>query len=470
MQNVNTNQDNGNQLQRTMKSRHLFMISLGGVIGTGFFLGTGFTINQAGPLGAVLSYLVGGFIMFLTMLCLGELAVAFPVSGSFQTYATKFISPAFGFAFGWLYWLGWAVTCAIEFLSAGQLMQRWFPHIDVWIWCLVFAALMFILNAITTKAFAESEFWFSGIKILIILLFIILGGAAMFGLIDLKGGEQAPFLTHFYEDGLFPNGIKAMLITMITVNFAFQGTELIGVAAGESEDPEKTIPRSIKQTVWRTLVFFVLSIIVIAGMIPWKQAGVVESPFVAVFEQIGIPYAADIMNFVILIALLSVANSGLYASTRILYAMANEGQAFKALGKTNQRGVPMYSLIVTMAVACLSLLTKFAQAETVYMVLLSLAGMSAQVGWITISLSQIMFRRKYIREGGKIEDLKFKTPLYPVLPLIGLTLNTVVLISLAFDPEQRIALYCGVPFMIICYIIYHVVIKKRQQANRQLEL
>lgn len=130
----------------------------------------------------------------------------------------------------------------------------------------------------------------------------------------------------------------------------------------------------------------------------------------------------------------------------------------------------MYSLIVTMAVACLSLLTKFAQAETVYMVLLSLAGMSAQVGWITISLSQIMFRRKYIREGGKIEDLKFKTPLYPVLPLIGLTLNTVVLISLAFDPEQRIALYCGVPFMIICYIIYHVVIKKRQQANRQLEL
>ncbi|OMO39160.1 amino acid permease, partial [Stenotrophomonas sp. MB339] len=160
--------------------------------------------------------------------------------------------------------------------------------IDVWIWCLVFAALMFILNAITTKAFAESEFWFSGIKILIILLFIILGGAAMFGLIDLKGGEQAPFLTHFYEDGLFPNGIKAMLITMITVNFAFQGTELIGVAAGESEDPEKTIPRSIKQTVWRTLVFFVLSIIVIAGMIPWKQAGVVESPFVAVFEQIGI--------------------------------------------------------------------------------------------------------------------------------------------------------------------------------------
>ncbi|WP_082791716.1 amino acid permease [Bacillus nakamurai] len=467
---MNTNQQNENQLQRTMKSRHLFMISLGGVIGTGFFLSTGYTINQAGPLGAVLSYLVGGFIMFLTMLCLGELAVALPVSGSFQTYATKFISPAFGFAFGWLYWLGWAVTCAIEFLSAGQLMLRWFPHVGVWVWCLVFVGLMFILNAITTKAFAESEFWFSGIKILVILLFIILGGAAMFGLIDLKHGAQAPFFTHFYEDGLFPNGIKAMLITMITVNFAFQGTELIGVAAGESEDPEKTIPRSIRQTVWRTLVFFVLSIIVIAGMIPWKQAGVVESPFVVVFEQIGIPYAADIMNFVILIALLSVANSGLFASTRILYAMANEGQAFKALGKTNKRGVPLNALIVTLAVACLSLLSKVAAPETVYMFLLSLAGLSAQVGWITISLSQLMFRRKYIREGGKVEDLKFKTPLYPMLPLVGLTLNTVVLISLAFDSEQRLALYCGIPFMVICFIVYHLYVKKHKQSDKHLEL
>ena len=188
------------------------------------------------------------------MLCLGELAVALPVSGSFQTYATKFISPAFGFAFGWLYWLGWAVTCAIEFLSAGQLMLRWFPHVPVWVWCLVFVGLMFLLNAITTKAFAESEFWFSGIKIVVILLFIILGGAYV--LPDRHETRRAgSFLLSFYEDGLFPNGIKAMLITMITVNFAFQGTELIGVAAGESENPEKTIPRSIRQTVWRTLVF-----------------------------------------------------------------------------------------------------------------------------------------------------------------------------------------------------------------------
>ncbi|GED01817.1 amino acid permease [Bacillus atrophaeus] len=467
---MNTKQQEANQLKRTMKSRHLFMISLGGVIGTGFFLGTGYTINEAGPLGAVLSYLTGGFIMYLTMLCLGELAVALPVSGSFQTYATKFISPAFGFAVGWIYWLGWAVTVALEFLSAGQLMLRWFPHVGVWVWCLVFGGLLFLLNALTAKAFGESEFWFSGIKILVILLFIFLGGAAMFGLIDLKGGQEAPLFSHFYEDGLFPNGIQAMLITMITVNFAFQGTELIGIAAGESENPEKTVPRSIRQTVWRTLIFFVLSVAIIAGMIPWKQAGVVESPFVVVFDQIGIPYAADMMNFVILIALLSVANSGLFASTRIMYSMANDGQAFAFLGRANKRGIPMNALLVTLLFASLSLLSSVAAKDTLYIWLLSMAGMSAQVGWITITLSQLMFRRKYIRDGGKVEDLKFKTPLYPIVPIVGLTLNTIVLISLAFDSEQRMALYCGIPFMVICVVIYHLFIKKRQQANKQLEI
>ncbi|HDV0606590.1 TPA: amino acid permease, partial [Acinetobacter baumannii] len=392
-------------------------------------------------------------------------------AGSFQAYATKFLGPSTGFMIGWLYWFSWANTVGLELTSAGILMQRWLPSVPIWIWCLVFGIVIFLINALSVRSFAEMEFWFSSIKVAAIVLFIVIGGAAVFGLIDFKGGQETPFLSNFMTDrGLFPNGVLAVMFTLVMVNFSFQGTELVGIAAGESENPEKTLPKSIRNVIWRTLFFFVLAMFVLVAILPYKTAGVIESPFVVVLDQIGIPFAADIMNFVILIALLSVANSGLYASTRILYAMANEGQAFKALGKTNQRGVPMYSLIVTMAVACLSLLTKFAQAETVYMVLLSLAGMSAQVGWITISLSQIMFRRKYIREGGKTEDLKFKTPLYPVLPLVGLTLNTVVLISLAFDPEQRIALYCGIPFMVICYIIYHVVIKKRQQANRQLEL
>lgn len=453
------------ELQRTMKARHLFMISLGGVIGSGLFLGSGYTISQAGPTGAILSYIVGGFIMFLTMLCLGELSVAMPVSGSFQTYTTKFIGPGTGFALGWLYWLGWAVTVALEFLAAGQLMERWFPDTPTWIWSALFAVILFSLNALSAKAFGEAEFWFSSIKIIAILLFIALGGAAMFGLIDLKGGQEAPFLSRFTAYGLLPNGISALIITMIAVNFSFQGTELIGIAAGESETPEVTIPKSIRQTVWRTMVFFVLAIFVVAGLIPMEKAGVIESPFVVVFDSIGIPYAADIMNFVILTALLSVGNSGLYAATRMLYALSKEKMASPALAKVNNRGVPFNALLITLGIALLSLLTGFFAEETVFVWLLSVAGLGAQVGWISITASQIAFRRKFIREGGRVEDLKFKTPLFPILPIISLTLNIAVLVSLAFDSEQRLALYLGIPFVIVCYLIYHFKIKGNREKG-----
>ena len=458
-------ENTSHELQRTMKARHLFMISLGGVIGSGLFLGSGYTISQAGPAGAILSYIVGGFIMFLTMLCLGELSVAMPVSGSFQTYTTKFIGPGTGFALGWLYWLGWAVTVALELLSAGQLMQRWFPDVKVWIWCAVFGLALFLLNALSARAFGEAEFWFSSIKILAIVMFIVLGGAAMFGLIHMKGSHSAPFLSNFTAHGLLPNGLKALVITMIAVNFSFQGTELIGIAAGESEEPEKTIPRSIRQTVWRTLFFFVLAIFVLAGLIPMEKAGVIESPFVVVFDSIGIPYAADIMNFVILTALLSVANSGLYAATRMIYAMSREKMASLVLTRVNKKGVPFNALLLTIGIALLSLLSGFFAEKTVFVWLLSVAGLGAQVGWISISASQIAFRRKFIREGGKVEDLKFKTPLYPILPAIALTLNCIVLSSLAFDSEQRLALYLGIPFVIACYLIYHFKIKKNREQD-----
>jgi len=458
--------DNNQELRREMTSRHLFMISLGGVIGTGLFLGSGFTIGQAGPVGAILSYLVGGFIMYLTMLCLGELSVAMPVSGSFQTYTTKFISPALGFTVGWLYWFGWAVTVALELLSSGLLMQRWFPDSPVWMWCAIFGAALFLLNALSARAFGESEFWFSSIKVSAIILFIILGGAALFGLIDMKNGQPAPMFTHFVNNPLLPNGLTGLLLTMITVNFSFQGTELIGIAAGESKDPEKTIPKSIRNTVWRTLVFFVLAIFVLAGLIPYQQAGVTESPFVAVFDNIGIPYAADIMNFVILTALLSVGNSGLYAATRMLYSLSKSDMAFSALGKVNKKGIPMNALLITFAIALLSLLSGFFAEDTVFMVLLSIAGLGAQVGWISISASQLAFRKQYLKEGGKVEDLKFKTPLYPFLPGLALVLNLTVLVSLAFDPNQRIALYCGIPFIIACLIIYRLQVRNGKNHNR----
>ncbi|MDR5001008.1 MULTISPECIES: amino acid permease [Brevibacillus] len=462
--------EQNNELKRSMNSRHLFMISLGGVIGTGLFLGSGYTLSQAGPIGTILSFLVGGFIMYLTMLCLGELTVAMPVAGSFQTYMTRFVSPSLGFGVGWLYWLGWAVTVALELLSSGLLMQRWFPDSPVWMWCAIFGVLLFLLNALSARAFGESEFWFSSIKVSAIILFIILGGAAMFGLIDMKNGQPAPMFSNFTSTSLLPHGITGLLMTMITVNFSFQGTELIGIAAGESKEPEKTIPKSIRATVWRTLVFFILAIAIVAGMIPHQQAGVIESPFVVVFDSIGIPYAADIMNFVVLTALLSVANSGLYAATRMLYSLSNEKMASRKLAIVNRKGIPMNALMITFAISLLSLLSGFFAEDTVFMVLLSIAGLGAQVGWISISASQLAFRRHYLRNGGKLEDLKFRTPWYPVLPLVSLILNLTVLVSLAFDPEQRIALYCGVPFMIIAILIYQYRFKNRLEPQPKNDL
>lgn len=462
---MGTDNNQQSELVRKMKSRHLFMISLGGVIGTGLFLSSGYTINQAGPGGAILAYLIGGLIMYLVMLCLGELSVAMPVTGSFQFYATKYLGPATGFTVGWLYWLTWVVTVGSEFTASGILMQRWFPDISVWVWSAFFAALLFILNAVSVRFFAESEFWFAGVKIIVIILFILIGAGAVLGIIPMEGRDHAVLLSNFTGDGgLFPNGMLPVLFVMISVNFAFSGTELIGITAGESEDPERDIPKSIKNVVWRTLLFFVGAIFVLAALIPWKEAGVIESPFVHIFDRMGIPYAADIMNFVILTALLSVGNSGLYASTRMLWALSQENMISPALGRTTTRGVPLNALIVTMLVACLSLLSSVIAADSLYIILIGISGFAVVAVWMAIAASQFMFRRHYLSANGRLEDLKFRTPLYPFVPIAAFILCLLSCIGLYFDPAQRVALYYGVPFVAFCYLYYYV--KNRKKHTR----
>lgn len=454
-------------LKRELKSRHLFMIALGGVIGTGLFLGSGYTIHEAGPGGALVAYLFGGLVMYLTMLCLGELAVSLPDAGSYQTYATKYISPSAGYVIGWLSWLNWSVTVGLELLTVSILMKRWFPDVPSWIWCVVFAVVLFSINALSTRSFAEVEFWFSSIKVLTIIAFIILGGAAMFGFLEMKGGKPAPMFSNFTDHGgLFPNGTAAILVTMIGVNFSFQGTELVGVAAGESENPEKTVPKAINNTVWRILLFFVLAIFVLAGLFPWEKAGLVESPFVVVFDSIGIPYAADIVNFVIITAVLSVANSGLYATSRVLWSMSRQGMVSPVFSKLSKNGVPLNALIASMLIGCLSLLSGIYAEDTVYLWLLSIAGFGAVTVWASIALSNYLGRKAFLKQGGDVRDLKYKTPLYPFVPLLALALNVLIIVSLAFIPEQRMALYCGIPFMIACYIYYHFVAKHRTTEQR----
>ncbi|MCK1997020.1 amino acid permease [Psychrobacillus psychrodurans] len=465
---MSNNRDSAQQnvLNRSMKSRHLLMLSLGGVIGTGLFLNAGYTINQAGPGGAILGYLFGGLILYMVMVCLGELAVHMPVTGSFQTYATRFISPSAGFSLGWMYFVGSAATAGVEFTAAGILMQHWFPDIPIWIWCAIFMVLLFALNALTTRAFAEAEFWFAGIKVVAVVLFIIIGAAAIFGLIPLE--ERAtPFATNLAPTGLFPAGIAIVFVTMMNVIFSYQGSELVGIAAGETENPEKNIPKAIRTILFRIVVFYIASIIVLSAIFPASELGLLESPFVTLMNLAGIPYAGSIMNFVILTAILSVGNSCLYASTRLLWSMAKEGMAPNVFGRLSKRKVPLNALIFTMAFSLLSLLTSVMEADTVFVLLMSIAGISVTISWMGIAASQLMFRRQYMKNGGKLDDLGYKVRFYPLVPIICIAFCLLILVFLAFDPTQRVGLYYGVGFFIACMLFYKLRLEKK---NNKAEL
>lgn len=429
-------------LKRKMEARHLLMISLGGVIGTGLFLSSGYTIHQAGPIGAILAYALGAVLVYLVMLCLGELAVAMPFTGSFHVYATKYIGPGTGFTVALLYWLTWTVALGSEFTAAGLIMQKWFPHTPTWLWSALF--------------------------MIAIIAFIILGGAAIIGLLPISGYHHAPGLHNLVAGGIFPNGIKAVFTTMLTVNFAFSGTELIGVTAGETKDPSKNIPKAIHTTLLRLCLFFIGSIVVMAALIPYQKAGVSQSPFVLVFRQIGLPFAGDLMNFVVLTAILSAANSGLYASTRMLWSLANEKMIPARVAKTTKSGIPLLALSLSMLGGILALLSSVVAAETVYLVLVSISGLAVVIVWMAIALSQLNFRKQFLAEGHQLSELTFRTPGYPWIPLAAFILSFLSCVLIIFDPTQRPALFYMVPFIIACYVIYYVkeaIKKRRTQTN-----
>nr|WP_251053835.1 amino acid permease [Microbacterium sp. ISL-59] len=439
-----------------MDARHLIMIALGGVIGSGLFLSSGYTISQAGPLGAIIAYLIGAFVVYLVMACLGELAIAYPVSGAFHIYASRSIGPATGFTTAWLYWLCWVVALGSEFTASGILMQRWFPGVPVWLWCLIFAAVLFLLNAISARVFGEAEFWFSLVKVVAIVALIVLGGAAIFGFTPLSAEHPPAILFSNFETpgGLFPNGFSGVIVTALAVFYAFSGSELIGVAAGETKDPAKNIPKALRSTVLRLVVLFVGAIAVIAAILPYEDASVTSSPFVDVFQYVGVPYAPDIMNFVIITALLSAGNSGLFSCARMLFSLAEEGHAPKAFTRLTKRGVPLIALSVSILIGLVSLLTSVIAAGTVYLVLVSIAGFAVVAVWMSIVASQFFHRRKFVREGGDVSALAYRTPLYPALPIVAFSLLLLSIIAIAFDPNQVAALYFGIPFVAACYLFF----------------
>lgn len=454
-------------LKRDMKSRHLMMISIGGTIGTGLFMGSGQVISQAGPIGAILAYIFGGFVMYLALLCLGELAVAMPVAGSFQSYASRFISPGVGFTVGWLYWINWSVCIAADFTAAGIIMYAWFPQVPVWIWCAIFSVALALLNLISVKVYGETEFWFAGIKVVAIVSFIIAGAGLMFGFV---GNEGAIGFSNFAigEGSLFPKGGWAAFLTMIAVVYSFQGSELVGIAAAECEDPGKNVPRVIKGITLRIVLFYVFAMIVLAATIPFEEAGLLESPFAHVFGRIGIPVAQTLMSFVVLTSALSAGNSALYVCSRLLWSMAKDKQAPSFLEKLSASGVPYYGVLLTLVLSGLSLLTSEYAADTVYLWLMSSVGLTGCLIWIVIAWCQLNFRKSFVALGGKLEQLIFRTPAYPLLPIVAIVLNIGIILSLYFDESQQIVLYTGIPVIVLIYVYYLLVHSKKTDKSTEI--
>ncbi|QIO09441.1 amino acid permease [Acinetobacter lanii] len=460
-----SHQGNSAPLKRAMSTRHLVMISLGGAIGTGLFLGSGEVIAQTGPVGAIISYFLGGIIAYMVMLCLGELAVHMPESGSFGSYAQQYIGPGTGYTITWLYWLTWSATLGTEFTAAALLMQEWFPQVSVWLWTIIFAAIVFGLNMSSTRWFAESEFWLALVKVITVIAFIIFGLLAIFGIVSYQGYESAPLFSNLTADGWFPQGLFPIFTTMLIVNFAFSGTELIGVAAGETKDPAKNVPKAINTAIWRLLIFFVGTIVVISALLPHQMAGldaegVSSSPFVTVFNNIGIPYAEDIIRFVIITALLSAANSGLFAASRMMWSLSDKKQLPAVFSKVSSRGIPYVAVIVTMFGALPGLLSEQFAPETIFKNLLGIAAFTMVVVWMSICLSQYNFRRQWYKQGRTAQELGFAAPLFPIVPILGFLFCLITCISMVFDPEMVAGFIGCLIFIAGCYLSYYVFYRK----------
>ncbi|MGL4741811.1 MAG: amino acid permease [Sarcina sp.] len=462
-------------LQRSLKARHLSMIALGGAIGTGIFLAMGGTINQAGVGGAFLAYAIVGVMVYFLCTGLGEMATYLPETGSFGSYSAKFIDPALGFAMGWNYWYNWAITIAAEMVAGSIVMKFWFPQVPAIAWSLLFLVIIVGLNLLSARAYGESEFWFATIKVITVVIFLAVGVLMIVGIL---GGKAEGFTRYFQNGGPFIGGSKAVFAIFLVAGFSFQGTELVGLAAGESENPGKDVPKAVNTIFWRIVLFYLGTILVIGALIDHSQLTVTTSAFTLVFERLGLAGAASVMNAVILTSVLSAGNSGMYASSRMLYAMAQDGMAPKMFGKTTKRGVPLNAIILTTIVASACFLTGSFGEGNVYTWLVAASGLSGFIAWLGIAACHYRFRRAYVAQGNSIKSLPYKAKLYPLGPIIAFVLCFVSVIGQGFSSfgpsginwGDIISAYLGIPAFIAIFLYYKIRYKTKLVPLQEVDL
>ncbi|EGF78567.1 hypothetical protein BATDEDRAFT_13074 [Batrachochytrium dendrobatidis JAM81] len=422
------------RVKRRLKSRHLQMVAIGGTIGTGLFVGSGATIATAGPLGSLIGFLTVGIMVYFITTSLGELAAYMPVSGSFNTYAGRFVDPALAFALGWNYWLQWAISLPSELAAAGIIMSFWCPTVPSWVWSAIILGLLVLIHSRGVEGFGESEYWLSIIKVVAIVLFIISGTMVDLGWIGT--GPMIGFDNWKIEGAPLKNGIVGIFNVFVVAFYGFGGTELVGVTAGEAINPSKNVPKAIKQTFWRILLFYVIAIFVMGLVVRNDDPSLLDSankgditiaPFTLVFERAGLSSAAHVMNGVIFSAVLSASSSAMYAATRTLMSLAHDEKAPAILGKINSKGVPTYSLILTTLIGCLAFLSTIWGDGEVFTWLLNITGSSGIITWLSIAVIHIRFRRAFQLQKESLDRLPYLAPLYPFGPWIAMFIGAVII-------------------------------------------
>ena len=430
------------QLKHGLSNRHIQLIALGGSIGTGLFLGISQTIKLAGP-SVILGYALAGLIAFFMMRQLGEMVVEEPVSGSFSYFAYKFWSPFAGFMSGWNYWVLNVLVCMAELSAIGLYVQYWWPEIPTWISALGFFVLINTINLLHVKVFGETEFLFSMIKILAIIGMI---GYGAWLLASGHGGAHASISNLWALGGFFPNGISGLIMAMAIIMFSFGGIELVGIAAAETKNPTTTIPKAVNQIVYRVLLFYVLTIIVLLSLFPWNQIAEGGSPFVLIFDSLGSQGVATVLNFVVLTAAISVYNGTSYGTSRMLLGLAEQGNAPQFLKKINQRGIPYAAILCSALVTLLCVVLNYIFPEKAFKLLMSLVVSAIVINWMMLALTHLKFKQRML---ALKKSTLFPTLIYPISNYICIVFMLGILVVMWLTPDMRIAVIL-IPLWIGC--------------------
>jgi GABA permease len=424
-------------LRKSLQRRHMQMIALGGVIGAGLFVGSGVVVGTAGP-AAVISFAITGMLVVLVMRMLGEMAVAYPVIGGFYEYSRISLGELAGFLTGWMYWYFWIIVVALEAVAGAKILRLWWPDVQPWEFTLGLTALFTLVNLLSVRSYGEAEFWFASIKVVAITVFLIAGSVFVLGLWPHAAGGLAHLTMH---GGFMPNGIVPVLTGAVAATGFYFGTEIVAVAAAESAEPEKAVAESMQSVIWRVLIFYVGSIFLVVCIVPWNDTELMTRPYVSVLQTLKIPGAVTAMSLIVLTAVLSALNSGLFASSRMLMALAAKGDAPRFFSRLDKRGVPVAALFAGTAFAYAAVVMSYVSPDKVFSFLVNSYGTVAIFVYVLIALSQLKLRRRLEQE--MPERLRMRMWFYPHLTRFAILLMLLIVAAMGFIPDQRTPLIFG---------------------------